>query len=64
LKGTELGGTVDQVESLIKKHDAFESLLVTQDAKVCYLYMFKQEYVFHSLTWILEVGSFCRVFLP
>ena len=35
LKGTELGGTVDQVESLIKKHDAFESLLVTQDAKVC-----------------------------
>jgi len=34
LKGTELGGTVDQVESLIKKHDAFESLLATQDAKV------------------------------
>jgi len=34
LKGTELGDTVDQVESLIKKHDAFESLLATQDAKV------------------------------
>jgi len=36
LKGTELGSTVDQAESLIKKHDAFESLLATQDAKVGY----------------------------
>ena len=34
LKGTELGNSVDQVESLIKKHEAFESLLSKQDQKV------------------------------
>lgn len=34
LRGTEVGSTVDQVEILIKKHDAFESLLAKQDAKV------------------------------
>ena len=39
MKRTELSDTVDQVESLIKKHDAFESLLATQDAKVSYSHM-------------------------
>lgn len=34
LRGTELGSTVPQVEALIKRHDAFENLLASQDAKV------------------------------
>jgi len=34
LKGTDLGSNVDQVEALIKKHDAFENVLTSQDAKL------------------------------
>ena len=34
LKTSELGETVDQVEFLIKRHDAFESLLAKQNTKL------------------------------
>jgi spectrin beta len=34
LKGTELGSNVNQVEALTKKHDAFENVLSSQDAKL------------------------------
>ncbi|XP_065610862.1 spectrin beta chain, non-erythrocytic 5 isoform X1 [Cyrtonyx montezumae] len=34
LKSSELGSSVDEVEQLIKKHEAFEKLLASQDEKI------------------------------
>ena len=34
LKNSDLGTTVDEVERLIKRHEAFEKLLSTQEDKV------------------------------
>ena len=34
LKSTDMGDTVEQVEALIKRHDAFTKLLTAQDQKV------------------------------
>ena len=34
LKSTDMGDTVEQVEALIKRHDAFAKLLTAQDQKV------------------------------
>ena len=37
LKSTDMGDTVEQVEALIKRHDAFAKLLTAQDQKVSLL---------------------------
>lgn len=34
LKSSDLGRSVDEVEQLIRKHEAFEKLLASQDEKV------------------------------
>lgn len=35
LKNSTLGNTVDETEGLIKRHEAFEKLLSSQEDKVC-----------------------------
>ena len=34
MSGDELGNSVDEVDGLLKKHETFEKLLVTQEEKV------------------------------
>lgn len=34
MKSSDLGRSVDEVEQLIRKHEAFEKLLASQDEKV------------------------------
>lgn len=34
MKSSDLGSSVDEVEQLIRKHEAFEKLLTSQDEKV------------------------------
>lgn len=34
MKSSDLGNSVDEVEQLIRKHEAFEKLLASQDEKV------------------------------
>lgn len=34
LSGTEVGTTVEEVDANVKKHEAFEKLMATQDEKV------------------------------
>ena len=34
LKSTDMGDTVEQVEALIKRHNAFDTLLTAQEQKV------------------------------
>ena len=34
LSGDELGNSVDEVDGLLKKHETFEKLLITQEEKV------------------------------
>jgi len=60
LKGTELGDTVDQVESLIKKHDAFESLLATQDAKVL---VFNVEMLLCFFIFFVIFSARCNIYI-
>ena len=45
LKSSELGESVDQVEFLIKRHDAFENLLAKQESKLQNLQEFGQRLV-------------------
>lgn len=42
LKNSDLGTTVDDVETLIKRHEAFEKLLNSQEDKVCWSSFFSQ----------------------
>lgn len=39
LKSSDQGGTVEQVEALTKKHEAFENLVASQEPKVCHDYI-------------------------
>lgn len=50
LKNSDLGSTVDETDTLIKRHEAFEKLISTQEDKVSTIYSFT---VFYMYNWLI-----------
>lgn len=50
LKNSDLGSTVDETDTLIKRHEAFEKLISTQEDKVSTIFLFT---VFHLYNWLI-----------
>lgn len=46
LNSSDLGNSVSQVETLIRKHEAFEKVLDAQEEKVCYITCCITQYIY------------------
>lgn len=63
LSGSDMGNTVEEVDALVKKHEAFEKLLFTQNEKVRFIFSYQTNmHKLYPFSSFVQSSYKCKIF--